>query len=83
MPAVSCAGAVSLIAVLHTMYGLVTPVTDASETRVSRWSRAGHPDASALVSAPLRAAAILDPCYDHFRGCDVVILRLCRALLLE
>jgi len=45
-------------------------------------SRAGHADASARVPAPLRAAAILDPSYDHYRGCDVVILRLCRALLL-
>lgn len=43
----------------------------------------GRRDASACVSPALCATSLLDPGYDHYDGCDVVILRVCRALLLE
>lgn len=42
-----------------------------------------HSDASARVSPALRAASLLGPGSDRYRGRDVVILRLCSTLLLE
>lgn len=41
-----------------------------------------HRDAAVRVSPALRASSLLDPAYDRCYCRDVVILRLCRALLL-